>query len=179
MKAFLKSAFFGALLVLSACAKDGGGGNSDTAVVPAPTCNGVAGQIQTMYGCMPTAGCGVNQGMYNGTCIAGYQNGGYPNGGAYPNGGYGGCVAGQIYTMYGCAPTAGCGANQGMYNGTCVAGYQNGGYPNAYPNGYQGGGYYYYNGGYVPGMPYYYRQPAYGYGGGAGFYIGGRVGFGY
>ena len=181
MKAVLQAVVIGAFLVLGACAKDSGGGNSDTAVVPAPnTC--VAGQAYTnQYGCLSQGACPVNYVDYQGQCIIAQANA---------------CAVGQVNTQYGCLPQGICPVGQAQLNTQCVAAtLGNTGYNGGYNSGYYGGntgynsGYYgnggayggaYYGGGYNAGYNSGYYRPSYGYGGagvgagfGAGFYIGG------
>ncbi|MEY4615760.1 MAG: hypothetical protein RJB66_720 [Pseudomonadota bacterium] len=134
-----------------------------------------SGQVMIgSVGCVPQGSCPANYGFYNNQCVAGTM-GGYNQGG-YNQGGYqygaGACSAGQIYTYYGCLPTAGCPANQAMYNNSCIPAMTTGGYGNtntsyngyySYP-GYYGNGYYG-NGGYgnynspYGGYNYYYSVP--------------------
>lgn len=174
MKELLKSLAIGAFLVLSACAKDkGGGGNTDTAVVPAPNSCPAGSTYTTQYGCLPQGGCQAGMLAYQNTCIPAVQNS---------------CVAGQVYTQYGCLSQGSCAVGQAMLNTQCIQVYVQGGVNNSYNAGYYGrrssygyaygGGYYGGGGGYYGG---YYPNNGY-YGGGVGgglsggFYIGGGVG---
>ena len=137
------------------------------------------GQIYTNQGCAPTAGCPANQGMVNNVCAPGNVASLPVGGGSNYQYGAGSCNPGQIYTFYGCAPTAGCPPNQGMYNYNChpaltiggngpLGGYYGSGnnsYYNSYynsntanyPNNYYYGGYtypYYYGNSYYYGYPH-------------------------
>ncbi len=170
MKSVLKSLVIAGVLILSACAKDSGGGGATPAVAVVPQSNNCAvGQVYTQYGCLAQSSCPVNFGMYNNQCI--------PATTANTNGS---CAVGQVYTQYGCLAQSTCPVNFGMYNNQCVQAYANGNNNGYYGNGNGGyyNAYYYQNrnayygngGGYTYGYPY-----ATGAGIGAGFYIGGRV----
>jgi len=156
------------------CAKDKKSSSPTPAAVPPPV-----GGAYMQPGCPPGGyppGTAPQPGMP--PCQAQGNIGVPPQ--PYPNSGYqygaGYCPQGQIYTAYNCLPIAGCPANQGMYNNTCVPAMvinQNG-LPNgySYQNGYWGSsynGYPYYNGGYnnnsyySGGYPYYYSSYGYPY----------------
>jgi hypothetical protein len=185
MKSLSQLMLLTAFVVLGACAKGGDSGGGDTtAAVPAPnTC--AAGSVYTAQGqCYPQGSCPVNYGWNGSTCVVGTM------------GGAGQCGVGSVSTAQGCLAQGSCPVNYGWNGSTCVIGNAmgyNGGYQQGYPGyntGYNTG---YYNGGYQQGYNYNTGYNTGYYGGGyqqqgyypsyyqpsAGFYIGGRIGFGY
>jgi hypothetical protein len=166
------------VLLTVGCAQDKKKGS---AAPPPPVIGGcpVAQVMIGGVGCVPQGNCPPNQGYYNNMCTAGtniavtptnpqgFYSNQYNNGGNFAvpptNQGYyygaNSCSVGQIYTSYGCAPTAGCPVNQGMINNACLPAFAING--NGVPNGFSNpNGYAYYN---QPYYPYGYGQYSQGY----------------
>lgn len=151
---FLASVCMGLVNCGSSGSSNSSGGGA-TAVTPAGQCGGTV--YVPGYGALQQGSCAYGQGWTGSTCVAGTPttNTNCTNS----------CIAGQINTQYGCMPTAGCQANYGMYNGSCVQGFNLG-----YGTGY-GTGYGYPTTGYGYGQQYYQTYPQYYYNtGNTGYY---------